>query len=296
MQKFVILCIVCISNFTARVTTCQLQSGCCCSGQKRRTTEQRSFYRAVHLPTPPFSEIWSCRPAAVAIACMYSCPVWWSDDSTSSVCLSFDWYSNRLWVHGVPTRWLKSWKWFNMLKLTATSVHRGTCLSSRSLCVCRYRLYSVQVLGVVHIKFGLSSGLSDCSFPAADVHVHKALCDCLNNMVTNRNCSLQMILKLILLKLCKICIWCYVTLWSYMMCVCLMIHFVVSHFHLFPKSFGEILHKFSARELHLSLTQGRWRHESWGYPVVDASPGAELWVWFMESQTKWVYTIAYSVA
>jgi len=64
------------------------------------------------------------------------------------------------------------------------------------------------------------------------------------------------------------------------------VFFVVTHFHLFPKSFGEILQKFAARELHLSLTQGRWKHESWGYPVVDASPGAELWVWFMESQTK----------
>jgi len=63
-------------------------------------------------------------------------------------------------------------------------------------------------------------------------------------------------------------------------------YIVVTHFHLFPKSFGEILQKFSARELHLSLTQGRWKHESWGYPVVDASPGAELWVWFMENQTK----------
>jgi len=66
-------------------------------------------------------------------------------------------------------------------------------------------------------------------------------------------------------------------------CCCV---FVVTHFHLFPKSFGEILQKFATRELHLSLTQGRWKHESWGYPVVDASPGAELWVWFMESQTK----------
>ena len=64
-------------------------------------------------------------------------------------------------------------------------------------------------------------------------------------------------------------------------------HFVsVNHYHLFPKAFGEILDTFSVRELHLSLTQGHWRHESWGYPVLDASSGAELWVWFMEKKMK----------
>jgi Gpi16 subunit, GPI transamidase component len=68
--------------------------------------------------------------------------------------------------------------------------------------------------------------------------------------------------------------------------ICFLFLLVVSHFHLFPKSLGEILHKFAARELHLSLTQGRWRHELWGYPVHDAAPGAELWVWFSEKQSK----------
>lgn len=57
-----------------------------------------------------------------------------------------------------------------------------------------------------------------------------------------------------------------------------------SHFHLFPKALGEILHAYSVRELHLSLTQGRWRHESWAYPVIDAPAGSELWVWFMENR------------
>ncbi|PVD21058.1 hypothetical protein C0Q70_19224 [Pomacea canaliculata] len=34
------------------------------------------------------------------------------------------------------------------------------------------------------------------------------------------------------------------------------------------------------QELHLTQTQGVWRHQIWGYPIEDAAPGAELWVWF----------------
>lgn len=54
------------------------------------------------------------------------------------------------------------------------------------------------------------------------------------------------------------------------------------HYRLFPRSLGEVLTKYSVQELHLSLTQGRWRHEQWGYPLYDAPPGAEIWVWFQE--------------
>lgn len=65
---------------------------------------------------------------------------------------------------------------------------------------------------------------------------------------------------------------------------------------------AEILSKYDLMEMHVSLTHGLWRYENWGYPVgmlttkttqqniseikneniilVDASPGAELWVWF----------------
>lgn len=35
-------------------------------------------------------------------------------------------------------------------------------------------------------------------------------------------------------------------------------------------------------ELHISLTGGLWRYETWGYPVVDAAPGAEVWAWFKD--------------
>ncbi|BFZ13511.1 hypothetical protein BsWGS_16550 [Bradybaena similaris] len=52
------------------------------------------------------------------------------------------------------------------------------------------------------------------------------------------------------------------------------------HYNLFPKALGEVLAKYGVQELHLSQTQGLWRHKFWGYPVHDAPPGAELWVWF----------------
>ncbi|KAF4516877.1 hypothetical protein B566_EDAN011221, partial [Ephemera danica] len=54
------------------------------------------------------------------------------------------------------------------------------------------------------------------------------------------------------------------------------------HCHLFPRALGEILGHYNVQELHLSLTEGLWRHEKFGYPVFDAPPGAELWAWFKE--------------
>ena len=67
---------------------------------------------------------------------------------------------------------------------------------------------------------------------------------------------------------------------------------VVSHYNLFPKSFGQIINQYSVEELHLSLTQGQWQHEHWGYPVTSAPPGAELWVWFQDRvQDRWIITI-----
>ena len=62
--------------------------------------------------------------------------------------------------------------------------------------------------------------------------------------------------------------------------------YVVKHYHLFPKALGEVLHKYSVQELHLSQTQGLWRHERWGYPINSAPPGAELWVWFQDGTVQ----------
>lgn len=41
----------------------------------------------------------------------------------------------------------------------------------------------------------------------------------------------------------------------------------------------------------MSLTGGLWRYEQWGYPVVDAAPGTEVWAWFkpgtIDIDKKW---------
>ncbi|XP_053610775.1 GPI transamidase component PIG-T [Plodia interpunctella] len=52
------------------------------------------------------------------------------------------------------------------------------------------------------------------------------------------------------------------------------------HSHLSPRSLGEVISRFKVEELHLTLTEGQWRHHQWGYPVLDAAPGAELYAWF----------------
>ncbi|KAG9337490.1 hypothetical protein JZ751_028681 [Albula glossodonta] len=57
----------------------------------------------------------------------------------------------------------------------------------------------------------------------------------------------------------------------------------VSHYRLFPKSLGQVITKFSVRELHISFTQGYWRTMQWGQPFLSAPPGAELWVWFQDT-------------
>uniref|UniRef100_A0A8C2PZ26 Phosphatidylinositol glycan anchor biosynthesis, class T n=1 Tax=Cyprinus carpio TaxID=7962 RepID=A0A8C2PZ26_CYPCA len=57
----------------------------------------------------------------------------------------------------------------------------------------------------------------------------------------------------------------------------------VSHYRLFPKSLGQVLSKFSVRELHISFSQGFWRTMQWGQPFIPSPPGAELWVWFHDT-------------
>ncbi|XP_041859511.1 GPI transamidase component PIG-T [Melanotaenia boesemani] len=59
----------------------------------------------------------------------------------------------------------------------------------------------------------------------------------------------------------------------------------VSHYRLFPKCLGQVISKFSVRELHISFTQGYWRTMQWGQPFLPSPPGAELWVWFQDSVT-----------
>ncbi|KAJ1964844.1 Subunit of the glycosylphosphatidylinositol transamidase complex-like protein [Dispira parvispora] len=50
------------------------------------------------------------------------------------------------------------------------------------------------------------------------------------------------------------------------------------HYRLFPRLIGQIIEKFGIREFHLSIGQGRWDYDSWGYPVEPStSPSLELW-------------------
>lgn len=42
---------------------------------------------------------------------------------------------------------------------------------------------------------------------------------------------------------------------------------LVHHTHLVARPLAEIISKYDLMELHVSLTNGLWRYESWGYPV-----------------------------
>lgn len=59
----------------------------------------------------------------------------------------------------------------------------------------------------------------------------------------------------------------------------------VDHAKFAPRSLGEVISRFQVEELHLTLSEGQWRHDQWGYPVLDAAPGAELYAWFAPEVT-----------
>ncbi|XP_030771690.1 GPI transamidase component PIG-T isoform X3 [Rhinopithecus roxellana] len=50
----------------------------------------------------------------------------------------------------------------------------------------------------------------------------------------------------------------------------------VSHYRLFPKALGQLISKYSLRELHLSFTQGFWRTRYWGPPFLQAPSGLSV--------------------
>lgn len=46
---------------------------------------------------------------------------------------------------------------------------------------------------------------------------------------------------------------------------------------MFPKQIGEIIKKFQINELHLTQTQGLWKYNIWGEPLIaNVAPGVEL--------------------
>ncbi|KAJ3354963.1 hypothetical protein GGF32_002290 [Allomyces javanicus] len=53
------------------------------------------------------------------------------------------------------------------------------------------------------------------------------------------------------------------------------------HYDLFPRTLGQVLDRFSVEALDLTMTQGRWMHDSWGWPVdgYAAPPGFDVRAW-----------------
>ena len=60
----------------------------------------------------------------------------------------------------------------------------------------------------------------------------------------------------------------------------------VQHYSLFPKLIADVVRSEGVDEFHVSLTQGLWRYERWGMPIVGAPPGAELWAWFQPNDEQ----------
>lgn len=50
------------------------------------------------------------------------------------------------------------------------------------------------------------------------------------------------------------------------------------HFQKFPKSIGQILHKYHVAEFKLSMTSGTWDYNHWDYQFSGGPNGAEFWV------------------
>ncbi|XP_020296984.1 GPI transamidase component PIG-T [Pseudomyrmex gracilis] len=61
---------------------------------------------------------------------------------------------------------------------------------------------------------------------------------------------------------------------------------VFQHTHLFPRGLGEIIGRHNVDELHITLTEGLWNYQKWGYPFHDAGPGAEIITWFNKDVTN----------
>lgn len=52
---------------------------------------------------------------------------------------------------------------------------------------------------------------------------------------------------------------------------------------LFPMSLEKLFHRCHVQEMHLSLSQGAWKHEVWGAPFREASPKALVQAYFTNS-------------
>ncbi|CAF1058341.1 unnamed protein product [Rotaria sp. Silwood1] len=61
---------------------------------------------------------------------------------------------------------------------------------------------------------------------------------------------------------------------------------IIHHYHLFPKAIADIVRSNGVNEFHVSLTQGLWRYDHWGMPIVGSPPGAEVWSWFKPNEQQ----------
>ena len=62
----------------------------------------------------------------------------------------------------------------------------------------------------------------------------------------------------------------------------------MNHFQLFPKSVAQVIQKYNVEELRLAFTQGRWKHNKWGVPILDAPSGVQIASSFWS--TEYVYS------
>ncbi|CRL01788.1 CLUMA_CG015004, isoform A [Clunio marinus] len=58
------------------------------------------------------------------------------------------------------------------------------------------------------------------------------------------------------------------------------------HTDLLSRSISELFLQYEISEMHVTLTNGLWRHETWGFPIESAGSGAELYVWFRNHLTQ----------
>ena len=61
----------------------------------------------------------------------------------------------------------------------------------------------------------------------------------------------------------------------------------VRHYGVFPKSLAQIISHYDVAEVHLSLTQGQWRTNAWGYPPRSSPRGRSCGrgLWLEQGQT-----------
>ena len=52
------------------------------------------------------------------------------------------------------------------------------------------------------------------------------------------------------------------------------------------RSISELFLHYDIIELHVTLSNGLWKHEFWGFPVESSGSGAELYVWFKNHLTE----------